>query len=71
MGSVIAIAIVSFMLGALVAGSVALGVIAILYREAADMVDSYMSAATSPAFAGRAGHQDWRPRIVGSDHGDA
>lgn len=70
MASVIAIAIVSFVLGVLLAGSVALGVIAILYREAADMVDSYMNAAARPAFAGRVGHRDSRPRIVVNDRGD-
>lgn len=66
----ILIAMTSFALGALITGVCALGVIGILYREAASMVDSYVNReplrAVSPHLRGRAG---WTPHIVAGGGG--
>lgn len=61
MGTVL-IALGAFTLGVVITGLFALGVIAILYREAEAMVDSYMNAV--PGSRIPEGRRDWRPRIV-------
>ncbi|TNE42769.1 MAG: hypothetical protein EP345_06100 [Sphingomonadales bacterium] len=61
MGTIL-IALAAFMLGVLITSLLALGAIAILYREAAAMVDSYMNAV--PGARIPRGSRDWRPLII-------